>query len=362
MATAKRSANSFRLSNMGNDALDHDAALSKVSGSDWSYAAQLVQRVCDLAGDAHLLDGLRDDLEGRGIIRAIEAHDTPRLFEWFVEMASYQGIADQVARGYMAQHGKAQWGVLGRALARKPRCAKLDRYWTFAGCGYRKGAHTCSNLTALPRCVIPALPLRNGSLSQLACSLFLFMRDIAGGDFVGWLTLALETPENRTDADADAIADARKAVIAPLCSVHGLSDKVLNMTLASLLLAATNKRWRAVGASMIAVDTLVHNFFHRSGILKRCARPHAYGVGCYAEGGCADVLRTLAQDIDATSYNASYPRSFPRFVQHAIWRFCARDGLNVCNGNRIDDRMSCQNDLCRLYRLCDREALKASVK
>jgi hypothetical protein len=32
--------------------------------------------------------------------------------------------------------------------------------------------------------------------------------------------------------------------------------------------------------------------------------------------------------------------------------------LNVCNGNRIDDRGSCANVYCRVYHQCDRIALR----
>ena len=82
---------------------------------------------------------------------------------------------------------------------------------------------------------------------------------------------------------------------------------------------------------MIAIDTLVHNFLHRTGLLEDCGVPHAYGLGCYASGGCADIIRAAALQIDASAFNARFPRVFPRFVQHAIWRFCAADGLNICN-------------------------------
>jgi hypothetical protein len=30
----------------------------------------------------------------------------------------------------------------------------------------------------------------------------------------------------------------------------------------------------------------------------------------------------------------------------------------VCNGNRIDDRQSCDNIYCQLYSICDRNTLK----
>jgi hypothetical protein len=131
------------------------------------------------------------------------------------------------------------------------------------------------------------------------------------------------------------------------------------MALSSLLLGAPKKLrlWHEVGASMIAIDTLVHNFLHRTGILHRFDADHAYGSACYRPGGCAEIIKTVAERIDASTFNPAFPAGFPRFVQHAIWRYCARSGLDVCNGNRIDDRKSCENVYCRIHNICDRIAL-----
>jgi hypothetical protein len=108
---------------------------------------------------------------------------------------------------------------------------------------------------------------------------------------------------------------------------------------------------------MIAIDTLVHNFLHRTGILHRFGADHAYGSACYRRGGCAEIIETVADRIDARAFNPSFPAVFPRFVQHAIWRYCARSGLDVCNGNRVDDRKSCDNVYCQIHSICDRIAL-----
>jgi hypothetical protein len=61
------------------------------------------------------------------------------------------------------------------------------------------------------------------------------------------------------------------ALIEPMREIYGVSDKVLAMALSALLLGAPNKmvHWTEVGGSMIAIDTLVHNFLHRTGILAR---------------------------------------------------------------------------------------------
>jgi hypothetical protein len=142
--------------------------------------------------------------------------------------------------------------------------------------------------------------------------------------------------------------------------VYGVSDKILTMTLSELLMGAQRVRphWFAVGAAMIAVDTLVHNFLHRTGILSGCTADHAYGAGCYRLGGCADILRSVANLVDARRFNPVFPRVFPRFVQHAVWRYCAADGLDTCNGNRIDDRSGCTQHYCNIFGKCSKTLLK----
>jgi len=94
---------------------------------------------------------------------------------------------------------------------------------------------------------------------------------------------------------------------------------------------------------MPGCDTLVHNFLHRTGLLHRFDANHVYGLACYRAGGCADIIQAVAERIDARQFNASFPKVFPRFVQHAIWRYCSLSGLDVCNGNRIDDSRRCDD-------------------
>jgi len=117
-------------------------------------------------------------------------------------------------------------------------------------------------------------------------------------------------------------------LLEPLGHVYGVSNKVLAMALAELLLGGDAKRpaWVEAGTVMIAIDTLVHNFLHRTGILRAFAAEHLYGPRCYAPTGCASIIERLAGKIDARQFNPRYPANFPRFVQHAIWRFCAESG------------------------------------
>jgi hypothetical protein len=324
-----------------------------------AHARSLVQRVCDLAGQVTCIDDLRHEAIDAGLVAAVDAHDTAQIFDWLMRELSHQGISDAVADGYMARHGNVTWAEIGRSLATNPGCDKLRGYWAFTGCQYHKGLQTCAEPSQFGNCPLPQHPLRNGRLNQSAYSLFLFIRDIAGGDIVGWIDRQVVDHPGSANLPA-----ANAALVDPLRNVYGISDKVIAMALATLLMGAgaTRPGWFDVGASFIVVDTLVHNFLVRTGILDRLAAGHPYGPACYRLGGCADVLIGVATAIDARRFNPMFPKTFPRFVQHAIWRYCAQACLDVCNGNQIDDRDSCMNMWCQLYSRCDRLALHVVSK
>ena len=323
------------------------------------HARSIIRRVCDIAGQVTWIDDLRSGAIETGLVAAVDDHDTAGIFDWLIRQLSFQGISDAVADGYMDRHGTVTWAEIEDSLGTNPRCDKLQGYWAFAGCQYHKGAQTCAEPDEFADCPLPRHPLRNGRLNQTAYSLFLFIRDIAGGDIVGWIDRQLADR-----AGSGNLAAARAGLVDPLRHVYGISDKVIAMALASLLMGAGENRpgWFAVGASFIVVDTLVHNFLVRTGILDRLDAGHPYGPACYRPGGCVDVLTNIAMTIDARRFNPGFPKVFPRFVQHAIWRYCAQSCFDICNGNQIDDRGRCMNMWCRLYSRCDRLVLHAEPK
>jgi len=320
-------------------------------------ATALVREVCSIAGHPTLVDDDRGYLLADGVLDAVRDHDNAALFAWLMEGLSYQGVSDAIAYGYMEQHGFIAAAAVARGLKSKTLCPKLESYWQFDGCGYRKTEATCSEPGRFDACPLPRHRLRNGRLNQTAYSLYLFCRDVAEGDLVGWIDRRLaEADDPKSPARGERMA---AAVIEPLTYIYGVSDKVLNMSLSSLLLAGDpgRERWQTAGAAMIAIDTLVHNWLHRTGVLKRFGADHLYGLHCYAADGCADIIRTISRIIDVRAFNPSFPRNFPRFVQHAIWRFCSQSGLDQCNGNRINDLDRCDLEDCPLYRRCGRIAL-----
>jgi hypothetical protein len=175
---------------------------------------------------------------------------------------------------------------------------------------------------------------------------------------IGWIDRQLL--EANDPAGPDRLVRMRASLIEPLREVYGVSDKVLTMALSCVLLGAPKRMslWIEVGGSMIAIDTLVHNFLHRTGILRRFKAEHSYGAACYRAGGCAEIIQRIAEHIDARQFNPAFPQPFPRFVQHAVWRYCNQNGLDVCNGNRIDDTRRCDNLDCQARLMCDRVVLR----
>jgi hypothetical protein len=324
---------------------------SEISQHDWNEAAlahatRLIFQVCRIAGTAAFIDEAGLGPEGKDLRKAICSRNTAALFDRLVAALSYQGISDEVAKNFMDRHGLASWHVIESALRRLPSCPKLRSYWHFYDCGYNKSRFTCAEPNHLVDCPLPRSWLRNGRLNQTAYALYLFVRDIADGDLVGWIDRRLQAADK--PSGPDRLARMRAALVDPLREVYGVSDKVLTMALSQLLLGAprSRRRWREVGGSMIAVDTLVHNFLHRAGTLQRFKAEHSYGPACYQPSGCAEIIETVAGEIDASQFDRRFPTTFPRFVQYAIWRYCSQQGLDVCNGNQIDDRKPCKNVQC----------------
>jgi hypothetical protein len=327
--------------------------------SDLEYAIGLVSEVCARSGEPDLIADIRRSFRKQGLSGAIREHDSDAIFDWMVEAISYQGISDHVAASYIEQHGSVSAYELRQGLSRQGLCPKLKAYWRFEGCGYRKAAGSCNAPQRYLRCPLPRHDLRNGSLNQAAYSLYLFMRDVADGDFVGWIDQRLDAADQPSSPLRAQLL--RDAVVGPLLNIHGVSHKVVHMALASLLLAdGRRKRWQLAGSAMVAIDTLVHNWLWRTGIMQRLGTPHSYGSVCYGAGGCEEIINLISRHIDARGFNVGFPAVFPRFVQKAIWVFCAASGSNQCNGNTIDDSERCKLSDCPLFEACDRIRLGSS--
>ena len=344
------------------------------SGID--HAIRVIRPLLERASPT-FLDDLRRDLEGHGIPAAVACHDSEPIFNWLQGVITLQGISDNQAFAYVARHGNVSWAEVGAALSQERSCARLRSFWHFDGCGYRKSVGTCAEPGHFIACPLPKHPLRKGTLNQAAYHLALFIRDVCDGDIVGWLDGRLAGLNFEAEPRSGNLRSQtglltplqplqralQAAVITPLSGVTGVGAKLWSMALADLLLAGdlTRRHWGAAGANMIAIDSLVHNALHRTGILRRCGAEHLYGAGCYGPSGCAAIIGELADCVDARAYNPAFPARFPRWIQSAIWNFCAADGANICNGNRIDDRERCCNSGCPAYQACDRLSLSRQL-
>jgi hypothetical protein len=273
-----------------------------------------------------------------------------------MEAFSFQGISDHAAYTYMDRHGRVSWRNIKGTMSGPLACPKLQSFSAFENCGYKKSARTCAKPKLLSACPLPKHRLRNGRLNQMAYSLFLFIRDVARDDLVGWIDHQLKKASKVAGTGKARTSKLRNALIEPLREIFGVSDKTLNMTLAHVLMSAPRSKglWLETGASMIAIDTLVHNFFHRTGILSRLDAQHPYGPACYSTAGCAEIIGRMAARINARRINPIYPRA----MQLAIWRYCAQMEMDICNGNQIDDWGRCMNARCPLFDQCDRIALQ----
>lgn len=298
--------------------------------------------------------GTGDDVTGQGRTRsAISDNDTAALYRILMDGFSFQGITDAGARGYIARHGNADFLAVGHALSSaRTVCPKLGGFSDYVGCGYRKTVPTCANPAALSACPVPTLPLRKGMLNEQAVSLYFLLRDRCGGDLVGFIDTTLEIAFRQPDA----LTIAREALLAAFTSVAGVSRKLASMMCAELLLAAgpSRPRWFAVGKSMVAVDSLVHAWLHRTGILSAYGAGHLYGLHCFGQRGCEWIIRDLAERLSTGQGGAAAPRE----LQHAIWRFCATDELAVCNGRRIPAGAVCEHSVCPFWNGCARLRLR----
>ena len=163
---------------------------------------------------------MRANLTRQGIRAAVAQHDTPALFDWLIEVVSYQGISDSIAWAYMEEHGRVTWADIDSAFARRPSCPKLVNFEAFSGCNYRKGSRTCAQPRP-PRSLPASHRTRSGraALNQAAYALYLFLRDECRGDLVTWIDGRL--------AEADLVrltapqADAKPSCVSGRCTASG---------------------------------------------------------------------------------------------------------------------------------------------
>jgi len=285
------------------------------------------------------------------IIRGKPQHKSIKLYQYLLECFLFAGGGDQSNYSYYAkQRVKPTFNRVKRAL-QAAQCPKLATFETFAGCGYQKTNPSCREPVFFGNCPVPTFDMKRGTLNQMAFSLYFFLRDAAGGDF--YTEVREHFGEGRlTEGKIDNLL---QAFIQKVTRIANVGPKLAHMAMSTLFLTLyPGWDYRRVGLHMIAVDSLVHNFLHRTGILGFYQLDHAYGPRCHTEKGCLGVIQDLAGRIDCREFNPTLPSNFPRLIQYHIWAFCAKRGENICNLNKCKPGKPNPGCVLRQQRLCPR--------
>jgi hypothetical protein len=92
----------------------------------------------------------------------------------------------------------------------------------------------------------------------------------------------------------------------------------------------------------------LHRLFPRTGVTTKDKLPTCMAWPATCPAASPTSLPPSPSGSTPGSSIQPFPRTFPRFVQHAMWQYCSRSGLDVCNGNRINDAKRCGNMDCRV--------------
>ena len=271
-------------------------------------------------------------------------HKSIKLYQYLLESFLLAGGGDQSNLTYYAkQQYKPTFHRVKRAIT-AAQCPKLTSFEAFKECGYSKTTNKCREPTFLRFCPLPRFDMKRGSLNHMAFSLYFFLRDVCKGDFYTFAREHLGQDQLATEA----VNERLHAFIGKITAIANVGPKLAHMALSGLFLTRPpGWDYRRVGLHMIAVDSLVHNFLHRTGILDSYHLDHAYGPRCHGQTGCLGVIEDLASHIDCREFNPTQPAHFPRFIQYHIWAYGAKDGENICNLNRC--KTGKPNPVCVLH-------------
>ena len=76
------------------------------SDREIEYATRIVEQVCNLAGPLDYITRCRAEMQRHGL-SARNSPSVADLYDWLIDIVSYQGISDQAAAGFIREHGQA---------------------------------------------------------------------------------------------------------------------------------------------------------------------------------------------------------------------------------------------------------------
>jgi hypothetical protein len=301
----------------------------------FKHSIQLIKQII-IAHQKLFDDVFDDDIPEMQAILSQMIHGKPqhksiKLYQYLLKSFLFAGGGDQSNSAYYAkQRYKPTYNRVKQAI-KAVQCPKLASLEAFKGCGYRKTTNKCHEPAFLGTCSLTRFDMKRGALNHMAFSLYFFLRDVCQGDFYTY-TKEHFSQYRPTDGTITELLDG---FIKKVTTIANVGPKLAHMALSGLFLTRySGWDYRHMGLHMIAVDSLVHNFLHRTGILDSYQLQHAYGPRCHSETGCMKVVQELANHIDCREFNPILPAHFPRFIQYHIWAYCAKDGENICNLNQ----------------------------
>lgn len=277
---------------------------------------------------------IKDALEGKNA----------KLYRFFLDAFKYVGGSNLVnEKVWEEMNPKPTYHRIRNELG-SAECPKLESFDQFDRCGYSKSQKDSGKPCTMPRffneCPLPQYDMKNGKLNQMVFSTYLFLKDRCQGDFPGFIKEIFGTPQQVEKLEEEELNARVKTLENEMCRIFNVGPKLINMTMSSLFYAKTGKwNYRRVFPQMAAVDSLVHEFLHRTGTLKLFGREHKYGEKvCHSPEGCVGVINDIARQIDCRRYNKDYPEYYPRMVQVCIWKFCTEScNQKNCKYEELDE-------------------------
>lgn len=301
----------------------------KAIGHSIEIVNQIIMAHQKLFVDIYLTDSPEIEAILYQMIHGKLHHKSIKLYQYLVEAFLLSGGGDQSNQGYYAKQKHKPTFNRVKQATKAAECPKLATFESLKGCGYRKGTKNCNEPAFLSTCPLPRFDMKRGALNHMAFSLYFFLRDVCRGDFYAFTNQHFR----QSHSAGGSISTLLDGFIGKISTIANVGPKLAHMALSCLFLTAyPGWDYRQVGAHMIAVDTLVHNFLHRTGILDSYQLDHAYGPWCHTSNGCLGVIQDLANRIDCREFNPTLPANFPRFIQYHIWAYCGQSGENICNG------------------------------
>lgn len=109
-------------------------------------------------------------------------------------------------------------------------------------------------------------------------SLYFFLRDVCQNDFYRFIQTHFDKGKQAKSQVQDFIQT--------FSQVYNVGPKLIDMAFSHIYFTQyPGWDYRRVGAEMVAIDTLVHNFLSRTGTLDEYKKPHKYGPACHTQKG-----------------------------------------------------------------------------